>query len=56
MGSSGRREGGREREREKRRNLQIVSVVLLVSQTLSLFQKRMGFDRMSCLSESVTHL
>lgn len=50
----GEREG--EREREKRRNLQIVSVVPFVSQTLSLFQKRMGFDRMSCLSESVTHL
>ena len=53
-GSRGRREGGR--EREKKRNLQIVSVVPFVSQTLSLFQKRMGFDRMSCLSESVTHL
>lgn len=50
----GEREG--EREREKRRNLQIVSVVPFVSQTLSLFQKRMSFDRMSCLSESVTHL
>lgn len=50
----GEREG--EREREKRRNLQIVSVVPFVSQTLSLFQKRMSFDTMSCLSESVTHL